>query len=126
MEISFDELREKEVVNIKNGKKLGHIIDLIFDMKTGQIRGIIVPGDKKLFKKSDDIFISIKQIRTIGDDVVLIEIKGYDYNKSQLTSQNMGDYRCYESEEYMTNQDLKYKKGNSFIRYRRINNNKYK
>ena len=52
MELSFEELREKEVINIYNGKKLGHIIDLVFDISIGKMLGIVVPGDKKLFKKS--------------------------------------------------------------------------
>ena len=72
MELSFEELREKEIIDINSGKKLGNTIDLIFDTGNGRVVGISIAGDKKLFKKSEEIFISLGQIYNIGDDVVLI------------------------------------------------------
>ena len=35
MEISFAELKEKEIVNVCDGKKLGHITDIVFDNENG-------------------------------------------------------------------------------------------
>ncbi len=124
MELSFDELKEKEVINLSNGKRLGHIVDLIFDLKETKVRGIIVPGEKKLFKKSEDIFISFRQIKTIGDDVVLVDVRDNKYYEKQ------GNSRTYQvagasvaSRPVMSRE--KYKKGRSFIRFRRISNSKY-
>ena len=46
---SVDELKEKEVINVCDGRKLGYICDLTVDTCTGRIISIIVPGDMKVF-----------------------------------------------------------------------------
>ena len=74
---SFLELRCKEVVNVVDGRKLGHIVDIIFDLPTGQITGLVVPGDKNfwnVFKGGSEIFIPYHQICKIGDDTILVEL----------------------------------------------------
>ena len=42
MEISFTELKEKEVINVFDGKKLGRIVDILFDCISGEVKGIVV------------------------------------------------------------------------------------
>ena len=59
MEISFCDLRAKEVVNICDGKLLGNIVDLVFDSCSARITGIVVPGERNFFsffKNNQDIF----------------------------------------------------------------------
>ena len=43
MEVSYNELRCKEVVNVKNGARMGRIVDLLFDSGGKNILGIVVP-----------------------------------------------------------------------------------
>lgn len=43
------ELREKEVINICDGEKLGNVCDIDFDIKTGRICALVIPGPCKLF-----------------------------------------------------------------------------
>ena len=77
MEISFCELRAKEVINLYDGKQLGHIIDLIIDTSCSRIVGIVVPCEKSfitLFKPSSNIFIPYHRICKIGKDVILVDI----------------------------------------------------
>ena len=77
MELSFCELRVKEVVNICDGKRLGNIIDLTFDSACARVTGIVVPAEKtflSLFKSNNDIFIPYNRIRKIGKDVILVEL----------------------------------------------------
>lgn len=77
MENSFSELRSKLVVNLVDGKKLGHIIDLIFEERSAKILGVIVPGSKSflsLFKQKEDIFIPYHNICKIGEDTVLVQL----------------------------------------------------
>lgn len=38
------DLREKDVINISDGKKLGKVCDLEVNVKTGKIDAIVVPG----------------------------------------------------------------------------------
>ena len=75
MEISYAELRQKTVVNIVDGKNLGHIIDAIFDDAYGKLLGFVVPSLKRsFFKSQNDIFIPYQNICKIGSDVILVEL----------------------------------------------------
>lgn len=77
METSFLDLRCKEVINIVDGRLLGHIVDMVIDVRTSRVTGLVVPGAKtffSLFKSSQDIFIPYKNICKIGDDVILVEL----------------------------------------------------
>lgn len=71
------DFKHKEVINIKDGKRLGFVQDVTADLKTGVITSIIVPGNTKLlnmFSTNSDIVISWQDIKCIGDDVILVEI----------------------------------------------------
>ena len=70
------ELRQKEVINIKTGKRLGNIIDYDIDLRSGRVTGVSVPVQGKfsiLAKNEQDIFVAWEKIKKIGDDVILIE-----------------------------------------------------
>lgn len=76
VEYTFCELREKEVVNVADGKKLGRITDAAFNER-GQLVGLIVPGEKKFIKNltgSDSLFIPFNCVLKIGDDVILVDL----------------------------------------------------
>ena len=49
MEITFCDLRAKEVVNICDGKRMGNIIDIVFDSCSFRVTGIVVPSEKSFF-----------------------------------------------------------------------------
>ena len=75
MEITFCDLRAKEVINICDGKRLGNIIDIVFDSCCARITGIVVPGERNFFcffKNCVDIFIPFNIFRKIGRDVILV------------------------------------------------------
>ncbi|MEG1394353.1 MAG: YlmC/YmxH family sporulation protein [Clostridia bacterium] len=77
-ELTFCELKEKEVVNICDGKKLGRLLDMSFSLQ-GNIVGIIVPGDRRIFKNiagGDSVFVPWKCIVKIGEDAILVELGG--------------------------------------------------
>lgn len=74
--MKVSELRQKEVINIKTGKRLGNIIDYDIDIRSGRIIGVSVPvqGRFSILSKNDqDIFVAWEKIKKIGDDVILIE-----------------------------------------------------
>ena len=71
------DFRRKEVINITDGKRLGYVQDVCADLETGVITSIIVPGNNKLmsmFSSNNDIVIPWKNIKCIGDDLILVEI----------------------------------------------------
>ena len=88
MEISYTELRSKEVVNVNNGSRLGKIIDMRIDSNGKNGLGVVVPGVRKIFRASEDIFIPWRNITKIGTDVILVSI---DINSltNVVHSQNM-------------------------------------
>ena len=74
MEITFENIKSKEIINIYDGKKLGFASDITFDKGTGKVLGISVPGTKRIFKKPEIIFIPIDNVKKIGEDVLLVKI----------------------------------------------------
>ena len=77
-ELSFLELRTKEIVNCIDGRKLGRIIDLIFNAASGKVKGIIAPYCRKgFFSKSQDIYIPWNCVKKIGEDVIIVEVQEF-------------------------------------------------
>ena len=60
------ELREKEVINIRDCQRLGRVLDIEFDLHTGVICQLILPGPSRL--------IGWKCIRQIGADIILVDV----------------------------------------------------
>lgn len=73
----FSELKCKDVINIRDCKKLGKVCDIEFDQCSGCICKIMIPGDSKFlgFLCCDpDIVIPYKDIKQIGPDIILVDI----------------------------------------------------
>ena len=71
------DFKHKEVVNIKDGKRLGYVQDVCAELETGVITSIIVPGSNKfinIFSSNNDIVIPWQNVKCIGDDLILVEI----------------------------------------------------
>jgi len=74
--IKLSELQLKEVIIIENGKRLGHIYDLVIDPDRGRITAIVIierEGKNGFFGKADEMIIDWRQITTIGQDVILVK-----------------------------------------------------
>ena len=77
MESSFLELRCKEVVNVCDGKRLGHITDIVFNLCSACVLGFVLPGAKtgwNIFKNCGEIFLPYGCIVKIGEDTILVEL----------------------------------------------------
>lgn len=78
METTFLELKCKQVINVVDGKTLGRIIDVVMDIKSCKILGLIVPsptcGWLSCFRSGKEIFIPFDCICKIGVDVILVEL----------------------------------------------------
>lgn len=71
-------MQAKEIVNLSNGKRLGHISDLHINLETGKIDAIIIhPSGKmmSLFNREPEVTIDWKNIVKIGSDVILVRLK---------------------------------------------------
>ncbi len=79
--INAASIRDREVINIRNGKKIGIISDVEIDFEQGKITSVIIPGPGRfigLFGKDNDIVIPWSSIRKIGTDVVLVDMDDPD------------------------------------------------
>jgi len=71
----FDDLRCKEIINIRNGAKLGYADDVEFDTHTSKIVKLIVEGRPKffgLFGRGEDFTVPWQDIEIIGEDTILV------------------------------------------------------
>ena len=73
MELSFSELRAKEVVNTQDGRKLGRVCDVILCYPENRWVGLIVPSGRG-FGKKQELFLELKNIVKIGEDVILVNV----------------------------------------------------
>lgn len=71
--MKLSELQSKDVVDIKDGKKIGSIVDAVVD-NTGNLVSLVVQKSKFIFYMRDEFDIKWGQIKKIGEDVILVDI----------------------------------------------------
>ena len=74
MELTFSELRAKEVINTQDGRKLGKVCDLVLCYPENRWVGIVVPGKRGFAFKKTELFIEMRNIVKIGEDVILVNV----------------------------------------------------
>jgi YlmC/YmxH family sporulation protein len=70
------DLRQKEIINVRDGCRFGFAADLEIDEKNGEISEVIVPGPAKVlgvFGREKEYRIPWDAIKRIGDDIILID-----------------------------------------------------
>lgn len=75
--LRLSELRQKEVINIVDGQRLGYICDLDFNLTLGVINCIIVPGPCRVFGfigRENEFVIDLCDVEKVGGDVILVDI----------------------------------------------------
>ena len=73
----YAELRNKEVINLSDGCRMGYVCDVEFNLDNGRIQSLIIPrktGFWGVFSKHDEYIISWENIKKIGDDIIFVEI----------------------------------------------------
>lgn len=76
------DMKHKEIINTLDGSRLGYICDLEIDWSNGTIKKLIVPGPGKvmgLFGKEMEYMIPWENIKKIGEDIILVELKGNEF-----------------------------------------------
>lgn len=77
------ELRDKEVVNICDGSRLGYVTDVEIDAGCGKVVALLVPGETRLFSLGHcpELRIPWDRIERIGDDIILCRINPCDLQR---------------------------------------------
>ena len=74
---NFTDLCCKEVICVRDGRRLGFVSDARVDIPEGHVLALIVPGPCKCFGllgRKEDYVIPWHCIRRIGPDIVLVDI----------------------------------------------------
>jgi YlmC/YmxH family sporulation protein len=78
--VKISEIKQKEVINLSDGRRLGVVYDVEIDMEKGCIDAIIIPGTGRIFgifSKESDIIINWDNIKKIGVDTILVDSGGH-------------------------------------------------
>ena len=79
--ITSTELRQRDVINLCDGTKIGCITDIELDTCTGQISALILSsGGIFSFVKEPRIALPWNRIECIGEDAILVKISNSEYD----------------------------------------------
>ena len=79
MTTRFMDFRKKEIINGRDGVKVGYVDDIVFDTKSAAVQSIVVYGRLRffgLFGRGDDLLIPWEDIEMIGEDTILVRTEG--------------------------------------------------
>ncbi len=71
------DFKQKEVVNISDGRRLGFVCDVEIDLEEGKVEAIVLPGVGRLFGllgKESEFIIPWDKIVKIGEDIILVDL----------------------------------------------------
>ncbi len=80
----IEELKDKQVVSIKDASVIGYVSDIEFDTETGMLSSVVISGKSKglgFLSRGEDIVIPWDKIEVIGNDSILISMEGFLPNK---------------------------------------------
>ncbi len=75
MHCRANELRSKDVVNIKNGTRIGYVSDFEIDVMSARVVSLVIYGPYRffgLFGRGKDKIIRWSDIKIIGEDTILV------------------------------------------------------
>ncbi len=68
MEFTFSQLKQKDVINLNDGKNLGRVCDVTYVWPENKLTGITVTGGRGFRFMRQDMFIPVSCIVKIGDE----------------------------------------------------------
>ncbi|MGI6329778.1 MAG: YlmC/YmxH family sporulation protein [Bacilli bacterium] len=73
----LSDLQNKDIISVADGRKIGNIIDVKIEEKTGQITSLLIEPNRfflKFFSLREEFEIYWSDIEKIGEDVILIRV----------------------------------------------------
>ena len=81
----ISELKRKEVINAEDCRRLGFVGDVDFDMCSGCMSAVIVPGPGCLcgfLGREKEYVIPFCDICQVGDDIILVRVRKKDVEEA--------------------------------------------
>lgn len=73
MSCCISDLRDKEIINICDGVRLGYVVDVEVDVTSGRVISLVASGEcRSLFGKSEEVVIPWECVERIGDETILV------------------------------------------------------
>lgn len=97
MNLRMGDLRNKEVINIADGDRIGYVNDLELDTETAKLKYIVIYGKAKLFGlfgREEDIVIPWDQIVLFGDETVLVKLTNLQTKLQKERRKSFSDQIC--------------------------------
>jgi len=72
----LSDLRDRDVINVNDGKRLGVISDIDLDIENGKIRAIVLPGAggfMGVIGRKNDLVVPWEKVVKIGIDTILVD-----------------------------------------------------
>ena len=81
----ISDIMVKEIINVKNGKKLGFITDIDLDVENGKVSSFSITGSSgNFFSRGAEIdTVFWRDILRIGCDTIIVSI-GSNFDKNQI------------------------------------------
>ena len=72
------ELKQKEVINVTDCRRLGFVGDVDFDIMLGCIMALIIPGPAHIcgfLGRETEYVIPFSCVKQIGSDIILVDVR---------------------------------------------------
>ena len=86
MNCRIADMRNKEVINVKDGTRVGMVGDVEIDTVSAKVLSLVIYGRLRFFGllgREDDIIIQWKDIQVIGDDTILVSYTNFYRTKKR-------------------------------------------
>lgn len=77
-QLSYNDLRQKYVISLSDGKNLGKISDAVISYPENKIKGYFVSDRRWLCFAKNEIYVSVSNIVKIGEDAILCDLEHKD------------------------------------------------
>lgn len=74
----LSDLQSKDVISVTDGKRIGNIIDIMIEEKTGRIEALVVEPNRfilNVFSNHQEFEVYWPEIEKIGEDVILVKMR---------------------------------------------------
>ena len=112
MELSFNDIKKLQVINLNDGKNLGKVCNIIFFYPENTIKGFVATGGKCFRFSREEQFIPLSEVVRIGEDVIITDVelappgekprcrkKGKGMAPAEMCGPSHGQRRSYDEYE---------------------------